>query len=59
MGPADAIEAIMLLQPRKVTPAHYNTWPPIEQDAAGWAERVKAETHAEPIIIQPGEKIRV
>jgi L-ascorbate metabolism protein UlaG (beta-lactamase superfamily) len=57
MGPDDSIEAIKLIQPRRVAPAHYNTWPPIEQDAAKWAERVKQEASAEPIVIEPGGTI--
>ncbi len=57
MGPDDSIEAIKLLLPARVAPAHYNTWPPIAQDAAAWASRVKAETQAEPIVLQPGGKI--
>ena len=57
MGVDDSIEAIKLIEPRQVAPAHYNTWPPIEQDAAAWAERVSAETSAEPIVIEPGGTI--
>lgn len=57
MGPDDSIEAIKLLEPKRVAPAHYNTWPPIAQDAAAWGERVRAETRAEPFVLQPGEKI--
>ncbi len=57
MGPADAVEAVKLLKPRRVAPAHYNTWPPIEQDAAAWAKLVKTETEAEPIVIEPGGTI--
>ena len=57
MGPADSIEAIKLLQPRRVAPAHYNTWPPIEQDAVAWAEAVKLETAAEPVVLEPGQSI--
>jgi L-ascorbate metabolism protein UlaG (beta-lactamase superfamily) len=57
MGPADSIEAIKLIKPRRVLPAHYNTWPPIAQDAAAWAELVRKETAAEPIVLQPGESI--
>jgi L-ascorbate metabolism protein UlaG (beta-lactamase superfamily) len=57
MGPDDSLEAIKLLAPKRVAPSHYNTWPPIAQDAAAWAARVKAETQAEPIIVQPGGKI--
>ena len=57
MGPEDSIEAIKLLEPKRVAPAHYNTWPPIAQDAAAWAARVKSETRAEPIVLSPGGKI--
>jgi L-ascorbate metabolism protein UlaG (beta-lactamase superfamily) len=57
MGPDDSLEAIRLLHPKRIAPSHYNTWPPIAQDAAAWAARVKAETSAEPIVIKPGEKI--
>ena len=57
MGPDDAIEAVKLLGPRRVVPVHYNTWPPIEQDAQAWARRVEAHTAAEPVVIEPGEKI--
>ncbi len=57
MGPADAVEAIKLLKPRLAAPAHYNTWPPIEQDAAAWAQRIRAETESEPVVVEPGGKI--
>lgn len=55
MGPEDSIEAIKLLKPKKVAPAHYNTWPPIAQDAETWAASVRRETSAEPIVLQPGQ----
>ncbi|MBI2477812.1 MAG: metal-dependent hydrolase [Planctomycetia bacterium] len=54
MGPDDSIEAIKLIMPKHVAPSHYNTWPPIAQDAAAWAERVKRETIAAPIVVEPG-----
>ena len=57
MGPEESIEAIKLIEPRKVAPAHYNTWPPIEQNAEEWAARVRQKTSAEPIVINPGGKI--
>lgn len=57
MGPDDAVAAVKLLKPRRVVPTHYNTWPPIEQDAAAWAERIKSETKAEPIVLTPGDTI--
>lgn len=54
MGPDDAIRAIKLIAPKRVAPAHYNTWPPIHQDANAWAEKVKSETEAEPVVVEPG-----
>lgn len=55
MGPDDALRAIKLIRPRKVTPVHYNTWGLIAQDAAAWAERVRRETSATPVVLKPGE----
>ena len=57
MGPAGAVEATKLLSPTKVLPCHYNTWPPIEQDATAWAEAIQKETAAEPVVLQPGEAL--
>jgi L-ascorbate metabolism protein UlaG (beta-lactamase superfamily) len=57
MGPDDSIEAVKLLTPRRVAPCHYNTWPPIAQDANAWAERMRSETQAEPIVLEPGGTI--
>ena len=57
MGPDDSIDAIQLLNPKRVAPCHYNTWPPIAQDAAAWAERVRSHTAAEPLVLEPGDKI--
>jgi L-ascorbate metabolism protein UlaG (beta-lactamase superfamily) len=54
MGPDDALRAVKLLQPKKVVPIHYNTWDVIAQDAAAWAERVRRETQAEPVVLKPG-----
>jgi L-ascorbate metabolism protein UlaG (beta-lactamase superfamily) len=59
MGPEDSIEAIRLILPKQVAPSHYNTWPPIAQDAAAWAEHVRRETIAVPIVVEPGGKINL
>ena len=59
MGPDDSIEAIKLLQPMRVAPSHYNTWPPIEQDTAAWAERVRSETNVEPVVPKVGEAVEI
>lgn len=59
MGIDDSLEAIRLLQPRQVAPSHYDTWPPIHQDVRAWAERVRAETQAKPVVLVPGESFRL
>lgn len=55
MGPDDAVKATKMIAPKRVIPTHYNTWPLIEQDAAAWAEQVRNQTNAEPIVLEPGE----
>ncbi len=55
MGPDDALRAVKLLGPKIVLPIHYDTWPLIAQDAPKWAERVRGETDAEAVVLQPGE----
>ncbi len=55
MGPEDSIRAIRLIEPRRVLPSHYDTWPPIAQDASAWAEQVRRQTQAEPVVLAPGE----
>lgn len=59
MGIDDSITATQLIEPKSVLPAHYNTWPPIEQDAAKWAERISAETSAKPVVLAPGKSFEV
>lgn len=50
MGPADSVQATLMVQPRFVIPTHYNTWPPIAQDAHAWAETIRTATRATPIV---------
>lgn len=57
MGPDDALEAVRLLAPRRVVPVHVGTWDVIAQDVEAWAEQVRTETDAEPVVLQPGEHI--
>jgi L-ascorbate metabolism protein UlaG (beta-lactamase superfamily) len=59
MGPEDCVTAIELLKPKVVLPSHYNTWPPIEQDANAWADTVKSKTGAAPFILNPGQSFSV
>lgn len=59
MGPDDALEAVRLLRPAHVVPVHYDTFPPIVQDAAAFAERVRAETEATPHVLAPGQSLEL
>jgi L-ascorbate metabolism protein UlaG (beta-lactamase superfamily) len=59
MGPDDALEAIRLLRPKLALPSHYGTWPPIEQDAAGWAGRVAAAGVAAARAPEPGATVTI
>ena len=54
MGPDDSLKAIQYVRPKVVLPMHYNTFPPIMQDASAWANRVSSETAAVPVVIDPG-----
>lgn len=54
LGPDDALRAVKLLRPRIVIPMHYATWELIAQDPYAWAERVKAETTCQPIVLDIG-----
>ncbi|MCA9996377.1 MAG: metal-dependent hydrolase [Anaerolineales bacterium] len=51
MGPDDALRAIKYLNPKVAIPCHYNTWPPIAQDAHAWAARVEAETSTKVVVM--------
>ncbi|MEL7498815.1 MAG: metal-dependent hydrolase [Planctomycetota bacterium] len=55
MGPKDSVAATNLINPKYVVPAHYNTWPPIEQDPEAWSSMVKGESTATPVVLSPGE----
>ncbi|MGI9474685.1 MAG: metal-dependent hydrolase [Rubripirellula sp.] len=59
MGIEDSVAATRLIEARKVLPAHYGTWPPIEQDAQHWADRIRKETSAEPIVLSVGASMEV
>ena len=54
MGIDDAVKAVEFLNPKKVVPVHYNTFPLIEQDPGEFAEKVKT---AEVVIMKPGDSI--
>lgn len=56
MGPEDAVEALNLLRPKVAVPMHYNTWPPIAQDAAAFAARAAQSGHVVNPL-KPGEAL--
>ena len=59
MGPADALKAVQLLQPKHVIPIHYSTWELIKQDADTWAQQVEKETKAKAHVLKPGESFEL
>jgi L-ascorbate metabolism protein UlaG (beta-lactamase superfamily) len=59
MGPADAMRAVELINPRAVIPVHYDTWPLIAQDAKGWCDEVERRTTTRAVLTRPGESYTV
>ncbi len=54
MGPDDAVRAVKFIDPDVVIPCHYNTFPPIQQDAEEFKRNVERETSATCEVIAPG-----
>ena len=54
MGPDDALHAARFLSAGLVVPMHFDTFPVIEQDASGWAEKVRMETGSRCEVLVPG-----
>ena len=51
----DAAFACELIGAPTVIPCHYNTFPPIEADAAAFKAEVEGTTSSEVIVLAPGE----
>ncbi|MBC8041718.1 MAG: metal-dependent hydrolase [Opitutaceae bacterium] len=58
MGPEDALDALDFLKPRLAIPVHYNTWPPIAQDALAFAAAASLRGH-HVNALQPGESLHL
>jgi L-ascorbate metabolism protein UlaG (beta-lactamase superfamily) len=58
MGPEDALLAAKWFGAKAVIPIHYNTFPPIRQDAYAFAEQLKAQGQR-GIVLAPGEKFEL
>lgn len=54
MGPEDAVTAAEWLKAKRVVPIHYNTFPPIRQDA-GQFVKMLGERGIQGIALKPGE----
>ena len=57
MGPDDALRAVQLLNPRMVVPMHYDTFDVIQQDPRAFAQRVKATTGADAVVMSAGDSL--
>lgn len=51
----DAVRAARLIGAKQIIPCHYNTFPPIETDAAAFKADVEAARAGEVVILDPGE----
>jgi L-ascorbate metabolism protein UlaG (beta-lactamase superfamily) len=56
MGPEDALRCVKFVKPKLVIPLHYDTWPPIAQDAAAFAAAVEA-AGAKCIVAEVGTPV--
>ncbi len=55
MDSTDAIEAAQLVGASTIIPCHYNTFPPIETDAAAFKSDVESATRSNVVVLEPGE----
>jgi L-ascorbate metabolism protein UlaG (beta-lactamase superfamily) len=55
MDRIDAVDAADLVGAKTVIPCHYNTFPPIETDAAAFKSDVESATSSNVAILEPGE----
>lgn len=54
MGPDDAVVAAQFVQAKRVIPIHYNTFPPIKQDAQAFAQTLRREADIDCTVLTPG-----
>lgn len=59
MGPEDAVTAAQFVGAKKVIPIHYNTWPPIAQDAQAFARALEMEAGIECVVMKPGDTTEI
>lgn len=59
MGPAEAMMAAVFIGAPLVIPIHYNTWPPIVQDAEQFKMALERTTDIRVAVLQPGGSIEL
>jgi L-ascorbate metabolism protein UlaG (beta-lactamase superfamily) len=59
MGPEHALLAAKMLKAKAVLPMHYNTFPMIEQDGAGFARELEKRHGIKGMAINPGQSVEV
>jgi L-ascorbate metabolism protein UlaG (beta-lactamase superfamily) len=59
MGPDDAVTAAQFVKAKHVVPVHYNTFPPIKQDAHVFAERLRRQAEIDCTVLAPGESMNL
>lgn len=57
MGPDDAVMAAQFVKAKHVLPVHYNTFPPIRQDANAFADKLRREAEIDCTVLKPGESM--
>ena len=55
----DAVVAAELLGAPQIVPVHYNTFPPIETDAAAYAADVAGTGSASVVVLDPGQELEL
>jgi L-ascorbate metabolism protein UlaG (beta-lactamase superfamily) len=54
MDPTDGVAAAKLVGAKQVIPCHYDTFPPIEQDAEAFKAAVEDATDSSVVVLEPG-----
>jgi L-ascorbate metabolism protein UlaG (beta-lactamase superfamily) len=49
--------AAQFVKAKHVIPIHYNTFPPIRQDAHAFAEKLRRQTEIDCTVLAPGESM--
>lgn len=57
MGPDDAVLAAQFVKAKHVVPIHYDTFPPIKQDANAFAEKLRRQAEIDCTVLKPGESM--